>query len=52
MEHCAGLYDIDLCGCMSITNEIFSDLQRILMDDRRSLEASQVNLSLGGECDT
>ena len=30
MEHCTGLYYIDLCGSMSITNEIFSDLQRMI----------------------
>ena len=50
MEHCTGLADVDVSGCMAITDHLLNDIQRIIMDDRRIIKASEVKLSLGGTC--
>ena len=45
VEHCTALMELDLCGCIEITNYLLIELERILQDERMS---TCVHMCLGG----
>ena len=50
MEHCPGLRELDLSGCLGIGNKLLPELQRILLDDEnRHRKSSAFTLNIGGK---
>ena len=50
MEHCPGLRELDLSGCLGIGNKLLAELQRILLDDENChRKSSEFTLNIGGK---